>query len=255
VNWTNVIDKIKSYLVSFLVTDNSGQSDGACWTESTANPFSYWVLPASLNPDEAMTRAANWSSLARIPTNVLFGVEELYTSYPTNGTFVSPIVDTHQTSPAYQDIGWHSIVPSGTTLNLKVRSGNNSDLSDASAWTNIATSATASAPSGSASISPGTGRYVQFQAIFDSDIYGNNTPKLKDVTVRWTGVQRIVNMGGTFSKGPDHGVWELSVDGYPLVKACNMDLTIYKDMPVVGGQTRRITSTVSMEIYPRNTDK
>jgi len=45
------------------------------------------------------------------------------------------------------------------------------------------------------------------------------------------------------------------VDGNPLVKGCSMDLTIYQDISALNGGTRRMTSTVSMEMYPRNTGK
>ena len=82
-----------------------------------------------------------------------------------------------------------------------------------------------------------------------------NSPKLRSVTLRWAGVTSAVEVGGTFSKGPDHGIWQLTVDGNPLVKGCSMDLTIYKDMSALNGATRRMTSTVSMEMYPRNTGK
>ncbi len=243
------IDKDKSYLVSFLVDNSATHGDAGYWLETMTNTPGCWILPSSLNPDSTMTRAANWSSLGVVETNLLFGVYGLYTTCPTNGTYTSPIVDTHQTAPVYSDINWNAEVPSGASLGIRVRSGNQTDLSDAAAWTNV----TALASPGV--ISPGSGRYVQFQAQLRPDGSTWSSPQLKNVTVRWGGVQRVVDVGGIFSKGPDHGIWELTVDGNPLVKGVTMDLTIYKDMPVMNGGTRRLTSTVSMEIYPRNTGK
>lgn len=243
------IDKAKSYLVSFLVSRPASRSDAYYWQEANTGAPGAWILPSSLNPDAGMTSAANWSSLNPVQTNLLFGVYGMYTTCPTNGTFTSQVVDTHQTSPTYSDISWNASKPFGTYVGLRVRTGNQPDLSDATDWTNV------TALTSSGSISPGSGRYVQFQATLRPDSGTWNTPKLKDVTIRWAGVQQVVDVGGTFSKGPDHGIWQLTVDGNPLVKGCNMDLTIYKDVPVINGSTRRITSTVSMEIYPRNSGK
>ena len=245
------IDRTKSYLISFLVANNSGQSDAAYWTENNTGAPGSWILPASLNPDAGMTSSANWSSYNPIQTNLLFGVYGVYTCCPTNGIFTSQIVDTHQAAPSYLDINWSASKPYGTYLGMKVRSGNQPDLSDAAAWTNV------TALTSPGSISPGSGRYVQFQATMkpESTSWPVNTPKLRSVTTRWTGVQQIVDIGGTLSKGPDHGIWQLTVDGVPLIKGCSMDLTIYQDMPAMRGMTNRLTSTVNMEIYPRNTGK
>lgn len=246
---TYEIDRNKSYLVSYLVDNIANHSDAIIWPQTHAGVTDSWILPAALAPNEAMTRAANWSSLGPVTTNAVIGVYGLYTTCPTNGTFTSQIVDTHQAAPTYSDIDWKAIKPSGTTLELRVRAGSQPDLSDAPAWTNV------TAMTSPGSISPGSGRYVQFQARMKPDSGMWSTPELRDVTLRWVGVQRVVDIGGSFSKGPDHGIWELTVDGNPLVKGVNMDLTIYKDVPVMNGNNRRLTSTVSMEIYPRNTGK
>ncbi len=243
------IDKDKSYLVSFLVDNNANHGDASGWTEGMANTPGSWVLPVGLAPDATMTRAANWSSLGAVQTNVLWGVSGLYTTCPTNGTYTSPITDTHQTTPTYADINWNASLPSGASIVMQVRAGNQPDLSDAPAWTNVTTMASPGV------IAPGSGRYVQFQAQLRPDSSTWNSPKLKDVTVRWAGVQRVVDVGGTFSKGPDYGIWELTVDGNPLVKGVTMDMTIYKDVAVLNGANRRLTSTVSLEMYPRNTGK
>ena len=196
-----------------------------------------------------MTSQANWSSLNPLAQTQLFAVFGLYTTCPTNGTFTSQIVDTHQDAPAYSDVSWSASVPSGASVAMRVRAGNQADLSDAPAWTYVTALSTAG------SISPGASRFVQFQAQLRPDSSTWNSPKLRSVAVRWAGVTRAVDIGGTFSKGPDHGIWELTVDGNPLVKGCSMDMTIYKDMAVLNGATRRMISTVSMEMYPRNTGK
>jgi len=125
---------------------------------------------------------------------------------------------------------------------------------DRSCRAEIASANGATAPSGSSTISPGSGRYVQFQALFTPDcVYGLNSPRLKDVTIAWTGGQQVVDVGGYLSQGPDYGLYQLTVDGNPLLKGFSMDMTIYQDVSSPGGGTRRMTSTVTSEICPRNT--
>ncbi|TAN38163.1 MAG: prepilin-type N-terminal cleavage/methylation domain-containing protein [Verrucomicrobia bacterium] len=240
------IDHDKSYLISFLVANDAAHSDAHYWTELHNGAPGCWILPLAT---AAMTADANWNSYAYYQTNLLFGVYGVYTTCPTNGTFTSQIVDTHQNAPSYSDVNWSATVPSGASVAMRVRSGNQPDLSDAPVWTNV------TAVTSPGSINPGNNRYVQFQAQLRPDSSTWNSPELKNVTIRWAGVASAVNVGGTFSQGPDHGIFELTVDGNPVLKGCNMDLTIYKDVYAPGGGTRRITSTVPTEIYPRNTGK
>ncbi|MFC1453377.1 hypothetical protein ACFLSJ_08555 [Verrucomicrobiota bacterium] len=80
------------------------------------------------------------------------------------------------------------------------------------------------------------------------------TPKLKNVTIRWPGESRAVDVGGTFTKGPDYGIFTLVVDGRELVSGMNIDLEIFKDARGFRG-TRRIRSGLTAEIVPRNTGR
>lgn len=243
------ISRTNSYLVSFLVNNAANHSDAAYWTENHTGAPGSWLLPATLNPNAAMTAAAGWNSLGAVQSSLLYGVYGLYTTCPTNGYYYSPIVDTQQTTPSYLDVNWASIL-NGGSIALRVRTGAQPDLSDAPAWTNV----TALVAPGS--IDPSNnGRYVQFQAQLQPNSTTTNSPSLGTVTVRWTGTSKAVDIGGTFSQGPDHGIWQLAIDGQPLLKGCTMNLTIYQNVFILGGGTRKLTSTVSTEIYPRNTGK
>ena len=62
----------------------------------------------------------------------------------------------------------------------------------------------------------------------------------------------MVNIQGMFSKGPNCGNFELSVDGKPLQSALLIDLEIYKETQAMNDQTRTITSAIKAEITPRN---
>ena len=90
------IDRDKSYLVSFLVDNVANHSDALRWNETHTNTPACWVLPAAQTPTTTMTSQAVWSSLSPQVRTQLYGVFGLYTTCPTNGTFTSQIVDTHQ---------------------------------------------------------------------------------------------------------------------------------------------------------------
>lgn len=241
------IDREKNYLVTLLI-DNAAAFGYARYWEEENDPSGRgcWVIPGGVPAD--VTDSA-WSVRGDVTvTNRLYAVKYIYTSYPTNGVFTSQVFDTQLEAPTYTTIGWESVVPWGTWLGLRVRSGSSNDLSDASAWTSISPMTTPG------SISPGNGRYVQFQAQMRPSSSGWDTPKLRSVTVNWEGETRAVDVGGTFTKGPNYGVFEVTVDGRPLTTGINVSLQIFKDVLGFRG-TRRIISSLATEVVPRNTGR
>ncbi len=239
-----VIEKSKSYLVTFLVDDFYGNARS--WEEMNVGaPGCYRLLNAS----KSDLSDANWSSKAIEPTNRVFALAGLYTLYPTNGLFTSQILDTKLAAPVYSTISWSAEKPSGTSLKIKVRTGDQSNLSDAQAWSNI----TGAASGGT--ISPGARRFIQFQADMDPDSGGWNTPKLKDVTIKWAGETKVVDVAAIMTKGPNYGLCELSVDGKPLLRGLKINLKIFEDIPGWGRTTKQVTSEGSVEVEPRNTGK
>jgi hypothetical protein len=244
------IDRDKSYVVSFLVDHAASMGNAWHWTDSTnVSVRSTYIIPASSVPGEADLLSDVWSTRTDVvETNAVLGVQYLYSTYPTNGFYESAVIDTRLAAPVYSDIDWHESVPVGTDIRMKVRSGSSNDLSDAAAWTNIASMASPG------SISPGNGRYVQFQCELTPNTYGTVTPKVKDVTLRWGGAEQFVDIVGTFTKGPEYGIFELTIDGQPLKMGVNVELEIFKDVRGFRG-TRRVRSAVSAEITPRNTGR
>ena len=243
------IDREKSYLVSFLAGEGN-KGTAWQWNESIDPGFrACYVIPATNSPTEADISNAVWSTRGEVQaTNCVYAVQYLFTTYPTNGSYTSRIFDTHLDDPDYSEIDWNEDVPSGSDLRVKVRSGNTNDLTDAVAWSNI------SAMVSPGIIDPGDKRYVQFQAELEPVSSGLSTPKLKDVTIKWTGEQHLVDIGATFTKGPDGGIFILKVDGETLKAGVKIDLEIFNDTLGFRG-TRRITSALSTEITPRNTGK
>ena len=81
-----------------------------------------------------------------------------------------------------------------------------------------------------------------------------NCPKLRNVTIRWTGETKFADVGGTFGRGPNHGIFDMLVDGAAMTRGITFNLEIFETV-FKGGTTQRVTSAVSAEIEPRNTGK
>ncbi len=226
------INATNNYLVIFRVTN------------PLANHPAAWVSQdASL--EECWTHSGAW-----VKTNIVFGLKSIFASYPAIGKYTSQIFDTHLPNPNYGDISWNANIPTGTSLSTKVRSGDQPDLSDASDWSLIPASWV-----NPRSVGTSYKRYIQFQALLTSNTVGDSTPKLKDVTIDWSGERQLVNIGGIFTKGPDYGMFEISVDGDPLRSALIVDLEIYKNVLVMNKESRRVTSSLQVELTPRNSGK
>ncbi len=252
-SWTDSldfdIDKEKVYTISFLVISNQSMGTAWRWAEvDEPGAISCYVI-TNRSASQADLLDPTWSDRSDVVAlDEVLGVPYVYTRYPTNATYTSGIFDTRIASPGYSAMNWDSVEPLGTSLKMKVRSATNRTMSDASAWSNISAMASGGA------IDPGDNRYVQFKAIMTPNAYGYRTPKLKDVTIEWAGEDRIVDIGGIFTKGPDYGRFELKVDGQELKQGIEIDLEIYKEAAGYQG-VKTNTSALAAEIRPRNTGK
>ena len=248
--WSDIVDfgveREKSYLVSYVVSDGPANGTPWQWADQINGAMgSAFLIPGSAaSPSNALQET--WSARGDVcGTNALLGVEYLWGSYPGTGVYISAVCDTHCDAPAYSEINWDALVPSGTDIRLRVRTGNASDLSDAPAWTNIPPIPAFGL------IEPGSGRYAQFHAELMSDPTHLVTPRLKEFMIKWHGQQRMVDISGTFTKGPEYGVFRVTVDGEEIVTGVLVEMEIYKDARGHIG-TRRIRSQAVAEVYPRN---
>ncbi|MFO7870731.1 MAG: hypothetical protein R6V03_04790 [Kiritimatiellia bacterium] len=247
------IDKDKSYIVGYLCKSDAARGNAWKWTDYMipGRPGSFILTNASSGEFTAPT----WSTNARASsTGAVYGVEHLFTSYPSNGTYVSGRFDTHLVEPDYTGIDWNEVVPAGCDLGMKVRSASSSDMSDAVDWDSIAWMYS---PGWINPLTTGgmEGRYVQFMALLQTNPDCDDTPKLKDVAIKWEGEPQVVDVGGTFTRGPDYGQFTMLVDGVNLQAGVKIDLEIYEDVLGFRGTTTRVTSALSTEIMPRNTGK
>ena len=253
------IEREKSYLVSFLVADEFLNHGCRCWYQYPVNPSNptppgCYMIPGSANPDTNVTQAMDWSSNTNVVISpYLLAVENVRCLAPSNGTWTSQIVDTHLSAPTYTTLTWNKDIPTGTTLKMKLRTGNNEDMSDATDWTNV------TAMTAGGAINPASRRYVQVRAEMWSDSTRNYVPSLKDFTVKWNGETRVADIGGTITQTPSNGVFEILMDGSNIIKrGITIDLTIFdyvRGFSPGPTSSNMLTSTVSAEIEPRNTGK
>lgn len=102
-------------------------------------------------------------------------------NYATSGTLTSAIFDgTVQND--WGALTYNATTPAGTSIAVKVRSGNAADLSDASAFSSC--SAVASSADATSACVPDQTRYIQYQVTFSGD--GSVTPTLQDVSLNYS---------------------------------------------------------------------
>lgn len=247
------IDTAKSYLVTYLVTDAAGQSTPWVWRGiRSGGVINSFVCLGTNGPAtvEATFKSPAWSTnTAVLSIDPVIAVSTLFVSYAEEGTYTSKILDTQIARPIYNALVWDAEKPTGTQMGVKIRTGDDPGMADAPAWSNL----TAVTVSGGMVALP-IKRHAQFQLILESSSRGADTPKMRDVALTWTGEERVVDVGGTFTKGPLYGQFELTVDGQKLQTGVVIDLELYKDVRGYNkADARRITSSASIEIMPRNT--
>jgi uncharacterized protein DUF2341/concanavalin A-like lectin/glucanase superfamily protein/purple acid phosphatase-like protein len=101
--------------------------------------------------------------------------------YQTSGTLVSNIFDTGE-EENWSNLTYSATVPANTTVSVLVRAGNQSNLSDAPAFTSC--SAISSGSAITSSCAPNKSRYVQYELEFTSDTTA--TPTFTSITVPYS---------------------------------------------------------------------
>ncbi len=235
-----------SYVVSFLLRGSETAFHLPEWSNELerSQPFSA-VLPGAGASD--LTRAS-WNGLEGFEalTN-LYALERMVTDYPAEGVFQSRIVDTMHQRPQYGVVSIERILPEGTGVEVQVRTGDDPRLADADAWEVAAWRLDGDSLDG-----VGEGRYVQFRARLTSDALGVHTPDVGLVAIGWPGNRRLVDIGGSITTGPDHGVFAVRVEDAPIMRGLLVRLSIQK---AVSGTPSRLVSSMMFEVEPRNTGK
>jgi len=188
-------------------------------------------------------------------TNIL-AVGKIEVRYPDLGTFRSGIYDTQMNDPTYNKLKYQCIERYiGSDLvgdvDVRVRSGDDKAFTG-STWKPTGTYFQ-NGDNNNISDLP-HGRYVQYEALFESKAVGDNTltADLLDLMIDWQGPTGIVDLNMDLAKGPDYGMYYAFIDGQTLAKGLKVEMTIFKSFPFTG---RTNTVKGAMEVVPLNTGK
>jgi len=225
----------------FLVSMYVSAGNASAWTDivTPTNTHSYQV-------DDDHAAVSDWTSFTPqqlSPTG--YAVAEM-AAWVSTGVATSQVYDTKMTSPNYSQLSWDPILPSGSSVSLKIRTSSNVTMSGASDWSTL-TAYTSSPVSlgGLANL-----RYIQFQATLQAASPYASFPQLDNVKITWPGQTALVNVSGRFTKRPDYGTFQVLVDDVSLVKALTVNLTLstaYK------GKT--VTEALGSEVKAKNTGR
>jgi prepilin-type N-terminal cleavage/methylation domain-containing protein len=227
------IDRDESYLVSWERKDAGnaippGLTDAIVFTGNATHVLSY---------------------LDGVPDNRVVAMTAMEVRAPSNGVYRSGVYDTRILSPVYRNITWTQVEPfPDGDIDIRVRSANNPDMSDAGNWWYPAAYFQNNINN---DISPiNGGRYVQYEALFTVAGLHTRLPILRDVTITWDAPTGIVDLTVDFARGPDYGIVTADVNGQSFIKGVGVELEIFKEGPYglesVPG---------SMEIRPLNTGR
>ncbi|HEY5653941.1 MAG TPA: hypothetical protein VIR63_06200 [Pontiella sp.] len=248
-DWIDMpIEKEKNYIISYRLDSSAAACNPAIWTDMRDSVAATTLVVT--NGLAISTKAESWYGqygVTPVPIKGVVGVSAIETSYPSSGYYISQIFDTGVAEPKYRDISWNADVPTGTSISFKVRTGSKPDLSDASDWGSVTTF------NSSRSIPASYKRYIQFMALLSSSSGGVSSPTLKDVSIDWDGGSRMVSVGCVVAQRPQAGKVKIEVDGEELRSALKLDLEIYKEIYMMRGTTARISSSMKVDITPRNT--
>jgi hypothetical protein len=239
------IDPEKEYIVSMHISATAGEGSPTSWVDTTGTPHTYMIA----NDMVDYSAVADWSTLpAGTVTKLakITGVSTIFATYPDEAIYTSRILDTRMADPTYMTLTWRELLTGNTDLKIRIRSGDQPDLSDAAAW-NIASVFNDPVGPNLLSVLP-TGRYVQWQAEFESGSPYTDTAKLRDVAILWPGARRGVDVSIAVEKNVDMGRFELRVDGQePSPAALNLQFDLREMF-----QGQPFERRFAVEATPRN---
>lgn len=241
-------------------------------------PAGSWFKYASSQAEiDNLLKAPTWGGMSASAFSYVPFLRSMVVNYPDGGDYISHAFDTTDVENKPKNLVWEAQMPAGGggVFNMYARSGNSLsangfEIEDASAWTMLGPLADPPPPSG---LPIGTGRYVQFRTVFESQKshlapdtgaitstgrpgpYRNDTPRLRYARFLWSGTKKYVDVAAELLKGPDCGIFTVKVNGQELVRGVTMEIEIFKDIRGVGGLPLRIRSGISAEVDPRNSGK
>ena len=137
--------------------------------------------------------------------------------YQASGTFTSSVYDGVG-APLWGTMAWTDDGTNGQSVTMKVRTGNNADMSDATAWAGCPAATGGTDISGLSSVTDGD-RYIQYRAELATSS-GSLTPVLYDVTLNlWRVIPGDADGSGTVDSA-DITYMENVVAWDPMYSVC-----------------------------------
>lgn len=185
-----------------------------------------------------------------VADTAVYALSGVRAGFAPEGTYMTEVIDTTHDNPDYASFTWNKdAASSAASVVFRVRGSDSQEQVDKQAWQSVMGSGLA--PNAIDGL-----RYFQVEASLKPDSLPSNstrTPELYDFNVRWTGEERYVALSGIFSKGPDHGIYEVEVNGDPILRGVTVDLTVYKDVNLLLSEPKRLTARAFAEVVPKNT--
>lgn len=265
-DWVDInnFDRSKDYLLTFHIP-SSGDRVMTCWTGDDPNDNHSYIREGSA----AVAGYEVWpdDSLKKPPEDVIYSIDSADASFFSNGTVTSQIYDTGMSNPSYSTLAWtlaknnyqdYATGGLGANLFIKARSNNDKEALKASTdWSSALSINTMSQVAGTANIGAiGNGRYVQFQGEFFSQPASGQfnyikSCVLKNVAIKWPGMDKIVDISGYFTRRPDYGIFSVDIDGHALTKGLEVKI----DSTSMVALNKTVTKSLTIEVEPRNTGR
>lgn len=246
--WSNCIpmrlsSSLASAFTNCYVVTNASPDDVAAVQWSTLPPKVYTNVVVDTNL--WTTNYVLVTNAAVYPTNAIYVLASLRAGHSPRGIYTSQRIDTQLADPDFLSFDWTASQPSNSTLALKVRAWSQSDMSDAADWASLPAATPAAPP-------VVNGRFAQVRVEMAPGTDALSSPELRDFTLRWGGGRRYVDLAGIFSVGPNHGIYEVSVNDAKLLQGVTVKVKVFKEISLASGEKKRMESSAFAEIVPRN---
>ena len=251
------------------------------WNDAGGTTHTYAINAGTYTEKLQAAGTPVWSGTYVSVTYSVIAAVNAIDVWTKEGTVESDIFDTKKENPVYNQVKWSEVAPTGTEVLMKVRSSDDQHMTGATDWDSIAGST-----ANPASLSIGSGRYVQFfselsatpfwegptQILSSADYVdtqlglgadysfpqddgeymtaGVYSTWIDDVEIDWPGDERICVISGYIVRRDDCGQAKVYVDGRELVKTLNVKIRFTGEV-----LEQAVTEESSVAVEPRNTGR
>lgn len=278
------LDPSKEYVLTYHITDDSNYDNVSFWENSTLSINSYLLddnIKEYCDPTDP-SKYVEWNPVDYTADPDIYAVG-LFEIWKKEGSITSKIYDTKQADPAYNQVTWSEHVPANSDVLVSVRESDDPTMLTAAAWSTITGSS--AKPNNISGL--GTGQYVQFKAdllvslgwtckdhatenvtIVDycdgtiiCSVCGEELvprpaasvdfcPWIDNVTIDFPGENKVYEISGYMLQNSNYGIFSLSIDGQPLSKGLEVELSASETV-----LNKSYQDSINFAVESRNTGK